>query len=336
MHLAACFDLLLALSVLTLLEIILGVDNLEMLDKLATAWPVYLRQERTAAAHALMLIVRITFISIFLIVMEQSSVACTLHHQKTDLAFYVLTLGGLALVVQSLGRLLDTGRSQNAVRGLAKSSSNSPFVFIKFVVLDLVLSLDTVVAAVVVAKHPVIVVGAIFFASAFVACCGRGLQKFLSQSSSLVKSANVTLLVIGTCALLQTINIETHISQWIGLFAIGIVLQASILWFISSTKPTRFKRAVVSTERPIIKKKRTSLPVRNWKEVNEIVVTEKEKTFDYDPYLDVVCGQCQQKRHRNFTFCIFCGKTDDAVPIELIYGTTAACGATVSKSAVDR
>ena len=219
-------DAWIALVTLTLLEIVLGIDNIVFIAILASRLPV----EKQALAYRLGLIgAMVTRIALLLAINWVMGLTRPLFEvlghpfSGRDL---ILFGGGLFLIAKSAQEIYEKveGEEQEDIQGWF---SGLPGIVAQIMVLDIVFSLDSVITAVGMAEHVEIMVTAIVIAIAIMLLFAKPIGDFVNRYPSMKILALSFLLLIGV--LLTAEGLGQHINKGYIYFAMAFALLVELL-----------------------------------------------------------------------------------------------------------
>ena len=189
-----------ALITLTLLEIVLGIDNIVFISILAGKLPEHLRKKARQTGLSLALFTRILLLCGLAFMAHLTNPLFTIHIFDLEHAVsgrdLVLIIGGLFLLAKSTHEihLKLEGEDGEVTRKLPPKFSS---VIIQILLLDIVFSLDSVITAVGMARHLSIMIIAVILAMIFMLSFGGYISAFIEKHPTLKMLALSFLLMIG-------------------------------------------------------------------------------------------------------------------------------------------
>ena len=215
-----------ALVTLTLLEIVLGIDNIVFIAILASRLPV----EQQGLAYRLGLLgAMLTRIGLLLTinwVMSLTNPWFEILDHPFSGRDLILMGGGLFLIAKSAQEIYEKVEAveQEQVQGWF---SSLPGVVGQIMVLDIIFSLDSVITAVGMAEHVEIMVAAIVIAIAVMLVFAKQIGDFVNRYPSMKILALSFLLLIGV--LLTAEGLGQHINKGYIYFAMSFALMVQLL-----------------------------------------------------------------------------------------------------------
>jgi predicted tellurium resistance membrane protein TerC len=188
------------LTVLVGLELVLGIDNILVISLIAEPLPLRVRQPAQRIGLLIALLLRILFISgVFSLV--RLTTPCIGSFSVRDL---FLLVGGVFLLAKGVFELNDMlfVKEKEKGRQLVGQSAFTAAV-VQIILLDLLFSIDSVITAVGLTRHLVIIVAAVVLSFLAVLCYMRPLGEFILKYPSLKILALTFLVMIGASLVLQ-------------------------------------------------------------------------------------------------------------------------------------
>ena len=140
------WDGLFYLIVLSLLEIVLGIDNIIFISIVTDRLPEKRQRSARNTGLALALIVRLLLLGIVAWIMQMKAVLFTVFSIDFSGQSIVLLLGGLFLIYKSTTEMHDsvTGRDESMQKGAVTFSG----VITQIILIDIVFSFDSIISAI--------------------------------------------------------------------------------------------------------------------------------------------------------------------------------------------
>jgi predicted tellurium resistance membrane protein TerC len=214
-------EIWIALVTLTVLEIVLGIDNIIFISILAGRLPAsqQARARRLGLLLAMVMRVGLLFSLAWIIRLTQPLFALWSHEiSGRDL---ILILGGLFLLGKSTHEIHDKLEGEEAERqGRAAASFGG--VLIQIMLLDIVFSLDSVITAVGMVDELAIMIAAVIIAVALMMVAAGPISTFVERHPTVKMLALSFLLLIGLSLLLE--GFDQHIPKGYIYFAMGFAV----------------------------------------------------------------------------------------------------------------
>src|ERR1051326_7592662 len=154
-----------ALLTLTLLEIVLGIDNIVFISILSGKLPEHQRQRARTLGLALAMGTRILLLLSLTWIMRLTRPFFTIGPQEVSGRDLILLIGGLFLLWKSTHEIHERLEGQaEAVRKAGRKANTMASVLTQIALLDIIFSLDSVITAVGMANQIAVMVAAIVIA----------------------------------------------------------------------------------------------------------------------------------------------------------------------------
>lgn len=218
---------LIALVTLTVLEIVLGIDNIIFISIMAGKLPPEERQKARVWGLALAMITRIALLCSIVWVMKLTQpLFSVLNHEVTGRDL-VLLLGGLFLLGKSTHEIHDTLETHEAEEIKAKASSQFMSVILQIAVLDIVFSLDSVITAIGMADHIPVMIIAVIIAVVFMLFFSKAISEFVERHPTIKMLALSFLILIGVSLVAE--GLHHHIPKGYIYFAMAFSVMVEML-----------------------------------------------------------------------------------------------------------
>ena len=189
-----------SLVTLTLLEIVLGIDNLIFISILSGKLPVAQQPRARKVGLSLALITRILLLCSLAWIVRLDKPFWQARIFSWDLAVsgkdLILILGGLFLIAKSTKEIHEKleGEDGSVTNHLAPTFAS---VIVQIMLIDIVFSLDSVITAVGMAKHLGVMIAAVVLALVFMLFFAGRISDFIHKHPSLKMLALSFLMLIG-------------------------------------------------------------------------------------------------------------------------------------------
>jgi predicted tellurium resistance membrane protein TerC len=219
-------DAWIALATLTVLEIVLGVDNIVFITILADRVKPELRARARRLGLLLAMVTRIgLLVSIVAIMGLTAQLFSVLGHPVSGRDL-ILLAGGVFLLFKSTREIHHKLEGEDAGGGGQRASSFLG-VIIQIALLDIVFSLDSVITAVGVADHLAVMIIAIVVAVGFMMLAAGGVSRVVNRHPTLKMLALSFLLLIGMALIAEGMHQE--IPKGYIYFAMGFSIFVEML-----------------------------------------------------------------------------------------------------------
>jgi predicted tellurium resistance membrane protein TerC len=215
-----------ALVTLTVLEIVLGIDNVIFISILSGK----LRKEEQARARqtglALALVMRILLLLSLGWVMGLKATLFTVASHAVSGRDLILILGGLFLIAKSTHEIhgkLEGDEGHGSLRAAPSFAS----VIVQILLLDVVFSLDSVITAVGMAEQVGVMIAAVIIAVLFMLAFSGGISAYVERHPTVKMLALAFLILIGVNLLAD--GLGQHISKGYTYFAMAFSVLVEML-----------------------------------------------------------------------------------------------------------
>jgi predicted tellurium resistance membrane protein TerC len=207
-----------ALLTLTVLEIVLGIDNIVFISILAGRLPQHQRERARKLGLSLAMLIRILLLFTITWVMRLTTPLFTVTSQEISGRDLILIVGGLFLIAKSTHEIHDKleGEEGHADARVAASFSG---VIVQILLLDIVFSLDSVITAVGMAESLLIMVLAVVIAVGVMLMSARAIGEFVDRHPTVKMLALSFLILIGVSLIGE--GFDQHIPKGYIYFAMG-------------------------------------------------------------------------------------------------------------------
>ncbi len=222
----------LALLTLTILEIVLGVDNIIFLTIVVGRLPEAQRDRVRRIGLGAAMIMRLVLLSTLAFFARLTSDLFTLPviHMGISARDLVLILGGLFLIAKATSEInvvMDTAGAGHGEEGMAARALGFGSAIFQIMVLDLVFSLDSVITAVGLADHLFVMALAIVCAVGVMLFLAKPLGDFVERHLSVKMLALAFLLLVGVALVAD--GTDFHIPRGYLYFAMGFSILVEML-----------------------------------------------------------------------------------------------------------
>ena len=214
------------LLTLTLLEIVLGIDNIIFISILSGKLPAQKQERARLIGLALAMVMRILLLlSLTWIVGLTKPLVTVLGFAVTGEAI-ILVGGGLFLLTKSTREIHEKIEGEGAHAQVARTPS-LPAVLVQIVLLDLVFSLDSVITAVGMVNEIPVMIAAVVIAVGVMMIFAGTISGFVERHPTIKMLALSFLLLIG--ANLVAEGVGFHIPKGYTYFAMGFAVFVEVL-----------------------------------------------------------------------------------------------------------
>jgi len=233
----------LALGTLTLLEIVLGIDNIIFLSlvvaKLPTAQRAHARRLGLAGAMVMRLALKHDTLLIMLALLASiawvtrlTNPLFTIFSQEISARDLILLLGGLFLIWKASKEIHESIEGEE--EGLKTRVSSFLGAIVQIMLLDIIFSLDSVITAVGLSDHLFIMMAAVVIAVGVMMFAARSIGDFVERHPSVKMLALSFLILVGFTLILESFDI--HVPKGYIYFAMFFSIAVESLNLIRNKK----------------------------------------------------------------------------------------------------
>ena len=220
-------ETLAALATLTLLEIVLGIDNIVFISILSSKLPLQQQPMARRIGLALALFGRVALLLSLTWIMRLETTLFEILGHEISGRDLILLGGGLFLLVKATTEIHD--KLEGGKHGSAKQSSVPTFtsVIVQILLLDIVFSLDSVITAVGMAEQVWVMITAISIAIGIMMLSATAVSGFIDDHPTIKILALSFLLLIGIALIAE--SFEVSIPKGYLYFAMGFSIMVELL-----------------------------------------------------------------------------------------------------------
>jgi predicted tellurium resistance membrane protein TerC len=234
-----------ALTTLTVLEIVLGIDNIVFISILAGKLPEDQQNKARLIGLGLAMVMRIGLLFSLSLIIRLTAPLFTVLGQEISGRDLVLIIGGLFLLFKATREIHERleGEEGHASARVAPSLAS---VLVQIMLLDIVFSLDSVITAVGMAEDLGVMVAAVVIAVAFMMLFARPISEFVDRHPTVKMLALSFLLMIGLALVAE--GLDQHIPKGYIYFAMAFSVMVEVL----NLRARRAKPEVVHLRNPYV------------------------------------------------------------------------------------
>ena len=213
-------------ATLTLLEIVLGIDNIVFISILADKLPPSQRDRARVIGLALAMLTRILLLVSLTWVIGLTAPLFSVLGEEISGRDLVLIIGGLFLLAKSTHEIHGSLEGTEHERS-ARAVPSFAGVLIQIMLLDIVFSLDSVITAVGMVDEIGVMIAAVVVAVGFMMAFSGALSRFVSRHPTIKMLALSFLLLIGLALIAE--GLDRHIPKGYIYFAMAFSLGVELL-----------------------------------------------------------------------------------------------------------
>jgi len=214
------------LLTLTVLEIVLGIDNIVFISILSGKLPQENQKKARQLGLALALVTRVLLLLSLNWVMSLTSPIFTILTQEISGRDLILLIGGLFLIYKATTEIHEKLEGENhdtEVKGRVTFSG----VIVQILLLDIVFSLDSVITAVGMASHIGVMISAVIISVIIMLFAAESISKFVNNHPTVKMLALSFLVLIGVTLIAE--GLDQHIPKGYIYFAMAFSVLVEML-----------------------------------------------------------------------------------------------------------
>jgi predicted tellurium resistance membrane protein TerC len=208
-----------ALITLTVLEIVLGIDNIVFISILAGKLPASHQARARNVGLALAMVTRILLLMSLTWIMRLTTPLFVVLGSEVSGRDMILLTGGVFLIWKSTHEIHQRLEGESVVQRTAGAAVTLRGVLTQIALLDIVFSLDSVITAVGMANQVATMIAAIVFAMVFMILAAGHVSTFVDRHPTVKMLALSFLLLIGVTLIAE--GLGQHISKGYVYFAMS-------------------------------------------------------------------------------------------------------------------
>ena len=232
-----------ALLTLTVLEIVLGIDNVIFISILAGKLPPEKQGTARTAGLGLAMVMRIALLFSITWIMRLTQPLFTVMGEEISGRDLVLLIGGLFLIYKSTHEIHDRLEGEEGEESVRVKPSLAS-VLIQIMLLDIVFSLDSVITAVGMAEDLGVMITAVVIAVGFMMVFAKPVSGFVDRHPTVKMLALSFLLLIGITLIAD--GLGRHIPKGYIYFAMAFSIGVELL----NLRARRGKQDAVKLRQP--------------------------------------------------------------------------------------
>jgi predicted tellurium resistance membrane protein TerC len=219
------------LITLSAIEIVLGIDNLVFISIAVSKLPYEQREKARKFGIAVACISRIALLLTLAWLAGLTEDLFKVLGQGISIRDLVLVLGGAFLLVKGVGEIRDIVKGEPESEDINTKPVNVFWgVIAQIAIIDIVFSLDSVIAAVGMANQTPVMVAAILLAVAVMLLAATPLGKFIDRNPTVKMLALAFIVLVGVFLIAE--GLEVHVPKGYIYFAMGFsaAVESLNLW----------------------------------------------------------------------------------------------------------
>jgi len=215
-----------ALLTLTVLEIVLGIDNIIFISILAGKLPKEQQAKARKVGLGLAMFIRLALLASLAWIARLTTPLFTVFNQEISGRDLILLVGGLFLLAKATHEIHDKLEGEEG-HASAKVAASFTSVIVQILALDIVFSLDSVITAIGMADELAVMMAAVVIAVGVMFFAAGPISNFVERHPTVKMLALSFLLLIGMSLVAE--GFDQHISKGYIYFAMGFSVFVEML-----------------------------------------------------------------------------------------------------------
>lgn len=214
------------LVTLSAIEIVLGIDNLVFISIAVSKLPAGARDRARRFGIAVACLTRIALLLTLAWLAGLTDPLFSLLGRGVSMRDLVLLVGGLFLVVKGAAEIRDLIAGEPEEEDIhTRPAASFGLVIAQIAVVDIVFSLDSVIAAVGMASQRAVMVGAILLAVAVMLLASKPLGRFIDENPTIKMLALAFIVLVGVYLMLDGLGLHVSKGYLYGAMAFSAVVE---------------------------------------------------------------------------------------------------------------
>ncbi|MGE3334472.1 MAG: TerC family protein [Rhodospirillaceae bacterium] len=223
-----------ALATLTVLEVVLGIDNLVFLAITSARLPEHQQASARRIGLFMALFLRIALLSTLTFIAALTTPITTISGFELSWRDVVLGVGGLYLVYKGVMEIHEAVEGGDGPEMKARPPASYISVISTIMILDLVFSLDSIITAVGMTDNLPVMIAAIVIAILIMMFAANGVSGFINRHPTIKMLALAFLILVGTALVADAAHF--HIPRGYLYFAIAFSMAVETLNLLARRK----------------------------------------------------------------------------------------------------
>ena len=200
---------LISLLTLSLLEIVLGVDNIIFIAIIADKLPANQRGQARTTGLVLAVFIRIALLFTLSFLSSQQTPLFSIADHGITLRDLIFFGGGIFLLYKTWGEIQEKINGEEAEHKSNSKKTSVSNIILQIVLIDIVFSFDSILTAIVVSKNLIIMGSAVIAAMAVMVLFSGAVADFINKNPRIKMLALTFLLVIALLLLADSVKTFT-------------------------------------------------------------------------------------------------------------------------------
>ncbi len=232
-----------SLATLTVMEVVLGIDNIVFISIISTKLPEHQQGKARLIGLILACVTRFLLLLTISFIMELTKPLFEISGHPVAGRDLILLVGGAFLVYKATKEIHEKLEGHDEARKDDNAKVSFSSIITQIVLLDIIFSLDSVITAVGMSEHLPVMMAAVIIALAFMLFVGRPISDFVLKHPTVKMLALSFLLLIGVSLAAEAFHKEIPKGYIYAAMAFSVFVEMLNLW-VSKRKAA--KKGVVA------------------------------------------------------------------------------------------
>lgn len=224
-----------ALTTLTILEVVLGIDNIIFLSIVVSKLPAHQQNKARRIGLIAAMVMRLALLASIAWLAHLTTPLFTVAEHPISARDIILCAGGVFLIWKASQEIFDTIEGEDEGEELIQKRVSSFWgAIFQIAMLDIIFSLDSVITAVGLSDHLFIMMAAVVIAVMIMMFAAKPIGDFVERYPSVKILALSFLILIGFTLLLE--SVQVHVSKGYIYFAMFFSMAVQMLNIARSKK----------------------------------------------------------------------------------------------------
>jgi predicted tellurium resistance membrane protein TerC len=216
-----------AFATLTALELVLGIDNVIFISILVDKLPKERRETARRIGLFMAMFMRIGLLMVLAWIVGLVAPLFTVLGEEISGRDLILISGGLFLIWKSTGEIHTTMEGEHDEAGLGKAGATFGGVILQIMIVDLVFSLDSIIAAVGMVDDLPVMIAAVVASVGLMMVAAGAIGRFVSDHPTIKMLALSFLVVVGVVLIAE--GLDHHVPKGYVYFAMAFSVIVEML-----------------------------------------------------------------------------------------------------------
>lgn len=230
-------EIWISLITLTVLEIVLGIDNIVFITILVDKLPASRRNSARRLGLFFAMLTRVLLLLSLSWIMKLTFTVFTVLGHDISGRDLILILGGLFLIYKSTTEIHEKIEGENPQQKSKNKTPTYSKVILQILILDVVFSLDSVITAIGMADHLGVMIAAVIISVIVMQFSAKSIGNFVSKHATVKMLALSFLVLIGVSLIAE--GMDQHIPKGYIYFAMAFSILVEMLNLRSSKKASK-------------------------------------------------------------------------------------------------